>query len=227
MPPRYSYKNITSCDVCSQIMKGNTRQGLKCKLCRMNVHPECQDRVVKCQPKAKFSRMKSGSEMGDDEREMSIDYVCKAARCVSRPVSPRVGGPRPAETELRQLQARLPGEPRAAAAADAAAARCRVTYRRDTAVLLTGAQVASWGRTPRPSGGRWAGPTPATRARRRSRSSSAASPSTPGTAAAKYDTVMSNARPRSDLVDTSGRKINTTSSVAAQQGNGSNGSAGI
>ena len=123
--------------------------------------------------------------MGDDEREMSIDYVCKAARCVSRPVSPRVGGPRPAETELRQLQARLPGEPRAAAAADAAAARCRVTYRRDTAVLLTGAQVASWGRTPRPSGGRWAGPTPATRARRRSRSSSAASPSTPGTAAAK------------------------------------------
>ena len=77
MPPRYSYKNITSCDVCSQIMKGNTRQGLKCKLCRMNVHPECQDRVVKCQPKAKFSRMKSGSEMGDDEREMSIYYICK------------------------------------------------------------------------------------------------------------------------------------------------------
>merc|ERR1712142_850957 len=64
----YTYKNITSCDVCSQIMKGNTRQGLKCKLCRMNVHAECQDKVVKCQPKAKFSRMKSGSEIGDDER---------------------------------------------------------------------------------------------------------------------------------------------------------------
>merc|ERR1719211_876970 len=64
----YSYKNITSCDVCSQIMKGNTRQGLKCKLCRMNVHLECQDKVVKCQPKAKFSRMKSGSEMGDEDR---------------------------------------------------------------------------------------------------------------------------------------------------------------
>ena len=42
----YSYKNITSCDVCSQIMKGNTRQGLKCKLCRMNVHLECQDKVT-------------------------------------------------------------------------------------------------------------------------------------------------------------------------------------
>ena len=41
----YTYKNITSCDVCSQIMKGNTRQGLKCKLCRMNIHLECQDKV--------------------------------------------------------------------------------------------------------------------------------------------------------------------------------------
>ena len=70
----YTYKNITSCDVCSQIMKGNTRQGLKCKLCRMNVHSECQDKVVKCQPKAKFSRMKSGSEMGDDESKISF-YV--------------------------------------------------------------------------------------------------------------------------------------------------------
>merc|ERR1712107_352429 len=50
-------------------MGGNTRQGLKCRLCRMNVHGECQDRVVKCTPKAKFSRMKStGSELGDDER---------------------------------------------------------------------------------------------------------------------------------------------------------------
>ena len=41
----YTYKNITSCDVCSQIMKGSARQGLKCKLCRMNVHADCQDRV--------------------------------------------------------------------------------------------------------------------------------------------------------------------------------------
>merc|ERR1719305_862494 len=64
----YTFKNITSCDVCSQIMKGNSRQGLKCKLCRMNIHAECQDKVVKCQPKAKFSRMKSGSEMGEEDR---------------------------------------------------------------------------------------------------------------------------------------------------------------
>merc|ERR1712013_109323 len=62
----YTYKNITPCDVCSQVMKGHTRQGLKCKLCRMNVHAECQEKVVKCQPKAKLQR-RVGSELGDDD----------------------------------------------------------------------------------------------------------------------------------------------------------------
>lgn len=46
----------------------------------MNVHAECQDKVVKCQPKAKFSRMKSGSEMGDDESKISFyvtEHLCE------------------------------------------------------------------------------------------------------------------------------------------------------
>jgi len=59
----YTYKKITPCDVCSQILRGHTRQGLKCKLCRMNVHPDCQEKVVKCQPKSKLlRRQKSASE---------------------------------------------------------------------------------------------------------------------------------------------------------------------
>jgi len=66
----YTYKNITPCDVCSQVMKGHARQGLKCKLCRMNVHVECQDKVVKCQPKNKLQR-RPGSEMGEDETVLS------------------------------------------------------------------------------------------------------------------------------------------------------------
>jgi hypothetical protein len=58
----YTYKKITPCDVCSQILRGSqrliiinfiivlstpghARQGLKCKLCRMNVHPDCQEKV--------------------------------------------------------------------------------------------------------------------------------------------------------------------------------------
>merc|ERR1719370_1425693 len=73
----YTYKKITPCDVCSQILRGHTRQGLKCKLCRMNVHPDCQEKVVKCQPKSKLlRRQKSASEFdgrvaepgGEDDR---------------------------------------------------------------------------------------------------------------------------------------------------------------
>jgi len=60
----YTYKKITPCDVCSQILRGHTRQGLKCKLCRMNIHPDCQDKVVKCQPKSKLlKRQKSASDV--------------------------------------------------------------------------------------------------------------------------------------------------------------------
>ena len=45
---------------------GHTRQGLKCKLCRMNVHPDCQEGVPKCQPKSSIlRRQKSASELGD------------------------------------------------------------------------------------------------------------------------------------------------------------------
>jgi len=59
----YTYKKITPCDVCSQILRGHSRQGLKCKMCRMNVHPDCQDKVIKCQPKSKLlRRQKSASD---------------------------------------------------------------------------------------------------------------------------------------------------------------------
>jgi len=73
----YTYKKITPCDVCSQILRGHTRQGLKCKLCRMNVHPDCQEKVVKCQPKSKLlRRQKSASEFDartqDHEDESGI-----------------------------------------------------------------------------------------------------------------------------------------------------------
>jgi len=76
----YTYKKITPCDVCSQILRGHTRQGLKCKLCRMNVHPDCQEKVVKCQPKSKLlRRQKSASDFDgrttqdqEDESGLSV-----------------------------------------------------------------------------------------------------------------------------------------------------------
>lgn len=59
-----TYKKITPCDVCSQILRGHTRQGLKCRICKMNVHVDCQDKASKCQTKARLlRRQKSTSEI--------------------------------------------------------------------------------------------------------------------------------------------------------------------
>lgn len=76
----YTYKKITPCDICSQILRGHARQGVKCKVCRMNVHPECQDEVPRCQPKLKLlRRQKSASELesrgmeGDDDSGFSAE----------------------------------------------------------------------------------------------------------------------------------------------------------
>ncbi|CAH0388916.1 unnamed protein product [Bemisia tabaci] len=61
----YTYKKITPCDVCSQVLRGHTRQGLKCRLCKMNVHLDCQDKATsKCNSKSRLlRRQKSTSEI--------------------------------------------------------------------------------------------------------------------------------------------------------------------
>jgi len=103
----YTYKKITPCDVCSQILRGHTRQGLKCKLCRMNVHPECQEKVVKCAPKSKLlRRQKSASEFdgrvgegGEDDsgfspRESPTPAAAASRReqCGASPERRKMGG---------------------------------------------------------------------------------------------------------------------------------------
>ncbi|XP_035710620.1 uncharacterized protein LOC110853970 isoform X3 [Folsomia candida] len=60
----YTYKKITPCDICSQILRGHTRQGLRCRMCKMNVHLDCQEKVGKCQPKTRLlRRQRSTSEL--------------------------------------------------------------------------------------------------------------------------------------------------------------------
>lgn len=45
-------------------LSGHTRQGLKCRLCKLNVHIDCQERVGKCQTKSRLlRRQKSSSEI--------------------------------------------------------------------------------------------------------------------------------------------------------------------
>lgn len=80
----YTYKKITPCDICSQILRGHTRQGLKCRICKMNVHHDCQKEAQKCQTKAKLlRRQKSTSEIetrvpdisADDESKFPITFT--------------------------------------------------------------------------------------------------------------------------------------------------------
>lgn len=60
----YTYKKITACDLCHEILRGHTRQGMRCKMCKLNVHADCQDKVGKCQPKPRLlRRQKSTSEI--------------------------------------------------------------------------------------------------------------------------------------------------------------------
>lgn len=65
---------VNYCTVHLIIILGHTRQGLKCRLCKMNVHIDCQERASKCQTKSRLlRRQKSSSEIetrtnpGDEE----------------------------------------------------------------------------------------------------------------------------------------------------------------
>ncbi|XP_030766912.1 uncharacterized protein LOC115890735 isoform X6 [Sitophilus oryzae] len=94
-----TYKKITPCDVCSQVLRGHTRQGLKCRICKMNVHLDCQKDAQKCQTKAKLlRRQKSTSEIetrvpdinADDEKPPTTEVdqiyqVLKQATEISKP----------------------------------------------------------------------------------------------------------------------------------------------
>lgn len=60
-------KMLTTClfaNVCHYIFLGHTRQGLRCRMCKMNIHPDCQEKVDKCQPKTRLlRRQRSTSEL--------------------------------------------------------------------------------------------------------------------------------------------------------------------
>ncbi|KAL0840299.1 hypothetical protein ABMA28_015571 [Loxostege sticticalis] len=101
----YTYKKITPCDVCSQVLRGHTRQGLRCRLCKMNVHTDCMPQVGKCQTKSRLlRRQKSTSEIEshrvqetafEDERSMKNSKSAQMLRQADRtsplpaPHSPR------------------------------------------------------------------------------------------------------------------------------------------
>ncbi|XP_037956778.1 uncharacterized protein LOC119686298 [Teleopsis dalmanni] len=85
----YTYKKITACDVCSQILRGHTRQGLRCRICKLNSHGDCASQLPRCQPKQKLlRRQKSTSELENrvDIEEEITDMHTKIARPFGEPL---------------------------------------------------------------------------------------------------------------------------------------------
>ncbi|XP_021916286.1 uncharacterized protein LOC110828105 isoform X2 [Zootermopsis nevadensis] len=105
----YTYKKITPCDICSQVLRGHTRQGLKCRVCKLNVHVDCQDKVGRCQPKSRLlRRQKSTSEiethvrdaLPDEEKPQEIDLIYQVLKQAGEISSSRSGGPTRALTPV-------------------------------------------------------------------------------------------------------------------------------
>nr|NP_611036.2 Stac-like, isoform N [Drosophila melanogaster]AAF58137.2 Stac-like, isoform N [Drosophila melanogaster] len=86
----YTYKKITACDVCSQILRGHTRQGLRCRICKLNAHGDCAPNLPRCQPKQKLlRRQKSTSELEnrvDIEEETSANPKSETTRPFGEPL---------------------------------------------------------------------------------------------------------------------------------------------
>ncbi|XP_065155671.1 uncharacterized protein Stacl isoform X4 [Atheta coriaria] len=106
----YTYKKITPCDVCSQVLRGHTKQGLKCRICKLNVHLDCQDKANKCTAKARLlRRQKSTSEIetkaiepSSVEEESYFDDTYSGMPTINRQLSIRDSSrsPQPSSQQL-------------------------------------------------------------------------------------------------------------------------------
>ncbi|XP_055320019.1 uncharacterized protein LOC129577281 isoform X2 [Sitodiplosis mosellana] len=77
----YTYKKITPCDVCSQVLRGHTRQGLRCRNCKSNVHVDCAAQLPKCQAKQKLlRRQKSTSEIVTNRVDIDDNQIYRVLK---------------------------------------------------------------------------------------------------------------------------------------------------
>ncbi|XP_055619189.1 uncharacterized protein LOC129764288 isoform X3 [Toxorhynchites rutilus septentrionalis] len=96
----YTYKKITPCDVCSQVLRGHTRQGLRCRICKVNVHTDCASQLPKCQVKQKLlRRQKSTSEIenraeAEEEKPTDVDQIYQVLKKASEISSGKIVEPK-------------------------------------------------------------------------------------------------------------------------------------
>ncbi|XP_071796254.1 uncharacterized protein [Asterias amurensis] len=53
----YNFKKPTFCDHCRGLLKGILKQGLRCKLCKCNVHHKCQEGFPECKGQEKSNKV--------------------------------------------------------------------------------------------------------------------------------------------------------------------------
>ncbi|XP_075246343.1 uncharacterized protein LOC142339873 isoform X2 [Convolutriloba macropyga] len=80
----YTFKKLTYCDYCRNLLRGIVKQGLKCKYCKMAVHVSCSENASYCtrQPKGKaggveeidpvFNAIRYASTLSSHNRTESI-----------------------------------------------------------------------------------------------------------------------------------------------------------
>nr|XP_029728859.1 uncharacterized protein LOC109418473 isoform X7 [Aedes albopictus] len=106
----YTYKKITPCDVCSQVLRGHTRQGLRCRICKVNVHADCASQLPKCQVKQKLlRRQKSTSEIENRtevEEETEENDTILSSRAFGQPLCFMAEEPLPEEPATSKKGAR-------------------------------------------------------------------------------------------------------------------------
>lgn len=106
----YTYKKITPCDVCSQVLRGHTRQGLRCRICKINVHADCASQLPKCQVKQKLlRRQKSTSEIENRtevEEETEENDTILSSRAFGQPLCFVAEEPQPEEPTSNKKGAR-------------------------------------------------------------------------------------------------------------------------
>jgi hypothetical protein len=67
------------------VFTGHTRQGLKCRVCKLNVHVDCQEKMGRCQPKSRLlRRQKSTSEIETRIQEPMPDEESEYALCIHK-----------------------------------------------------------------------------------------------------------------------------------------------
>ncbi|XDV50734.1 hypothetical protein PO909_019749 [Leuciscus waleckii] len=84
----HNYKVLTFCDHCGSLLWGLLRQGLQCKVCKMNVHKRCESNVVLSDLGVTPDKLSGSISQGPDPQPLPISPLLEEDRSKSAPTSP-------------------------------------------------------------------------------------------------------------------------------------------